>query len=56
MAMLIVLVMVFVGWAYFLTHYLPDLYIAIPAAVVATGLTFWAFSTYIDKARNKNCK
>ena len=53
MIALFLLGIVFLFWALIFAYYFPDQYIALPGAVVATGLTFWAFSVLSQKRDKK---
>lgn len=53
MVILIGLGLVFLFWLYTFIHFFPDEYIAFPCAVVATGLTVWAFVAFTEYSDNK---
>jgi len=45
---------VFLFWFYLFTQFFTDPYIALPCAVIATGLAMWAFVAFTDKSDKKN--
>lgn len=50
---LIIFGVVFLFWVYLFTYYFDGQFIVVPCAVIATGLTVWAFIVYIDKSDKK---
>jgi len=44
----------FLFWFYLFTYFFTDPSIALPCAVIATGLAIWAFVAYTNKSDKKN--
>ena len=53
MAALIGIGVLFLFWVYLFTYFFTDPYIALPCAVIATGLSIWAFVAYTNKSDKK---
>jgi len=53
MIALIGISVLFLFWFYLFTYFFTDSAIALPCAVIATGLAIWAFVAYTNKSDNK---
>ena len=53
MIFLFILGVVFLFWAFLFGYIFDGSLVFLPCAVVATGLTFWAYSAYSEKSDQK---
>jgi len=54
MIALIAIGVLFLFWFYLFTYFFADQNIALPCAVIASGLVMWGFVAYTNKSDKKN--